>query len=158
MSCCCNWVCCPNILLPPEVIYLTLTTISQVCGCLDGQIIPMLPSGTIEGRFHYRAIWLWTCPNLLFPNQVTWFRFGTFCESGDSFPRIRVRAIEQFSTDPEPDQGDGRWGNIYYYDKDAGQCDPFYFHYTGIPDGNPVWQRCQDDFQDQPEIQMELTL
>lgn len=118
----------------------------------------MLPNGTLEGRLFYLAIWQWTCPDPFFPDNISWYRFDTFCESGDSFPRIRVRSLIQDVSEPPPDQGDSRWGTIYYYDRVEGQCDPFYFRYAGISDGDPVWVRCQDDFQDQPEIQMELTL
>ena len=155
---CCGFICCPNIAPAPLQLSLTLRTISDICGCLDGQVITMLQAGVTGGRYNYRAIWLWSCPDLFFPDNVTWFRFATSCGVGDAFPEIEVRSIMQDAADPEPDQADVRWGTIHIYYLDEGQCDPFYWHYNGVLSGDGVWVRCQDDFMDDPEIQMELTL
>lgn len=151
------FACCPNI-GTPAVLYLTLTTISMVCGCLNGQVIPMLPNGTLSGRLFYQAIWQWTCPDPFFPENVRWFKFDTSCQAGDAFPTIEVRSLVQLDTDPAPLDGNPNWGLTYVYYYDSGQCDPFYFHYEGTGGGDGVWVRCQDDFMDDPEIQMELTI
>ena len=155
---CCGFVCCPNISPAPATLSLTLRTISDICGCLDGQVITMLPNGVTGGRFNYIAIWLWSCPDLFFPEIVSWYRFRTSCAAGDSFPEILVDKIIQDEADPEPDQGDVRWTLLSIYYLDEGQCDPFYWHFNGVLSGDGVWARCQDDFMDDPEIQMELTL
>ena len=152
-----EFACCPNI-GTPAALYLTLRTISMVCGCLDGEVITMLPNGTLSGRLFYQAIWQWTCPDPFFPENIRWFKFDTSCQAGDAFPTIEVRTLVQLDTDPDPLEDDPDWGtiNVYYYDD--GQCDPFYFHYNGTLGADAVWVRCQDDFMDNPEIQMELTV
>lgn len=155
------WPCCDGI-GTPDVLYLTLTTISMICSCLNGQVITLYP--TDNTTINWEAIWQWPCTDLFFPENVTWFRFRVFCDVGNGFSQLYINSIQQLDTDPEPDPSDPRWitdrGETFIYNASEGQCDPFYFKYTDTvgAGGNDAWIRCQDDFMDDPEIEIELTL
>lgn len=159
---CCgdDFPCCPGMSFP-DTLHITLISMNDECGCLDGEIVPITLTGEIGGRYSYSGIWRGPCVLNGDPLRFLWFRFTTSCGAGDNFPRILIETILITNGDgTQPLPSDPRWVLEATYTASFGDCDPFYWYYPTLNNSpqNNIWDGCEETSMNTPWINLELSL